>query len=163
MPEPEASTNAATPLPSVECACDADAVGARLDALAKRGKLPDYARDRRTFRVCAYGNLVDSTLHATITDDTPGSARIAFNLRRQWKVPLIVAGATVLTVWPGMWLTDSMLSTYFEWYRFQTWMWYLPVMVAPMPVWLWLEIKKSGRLADESARELIERVRVACG
>lgn len=139
---------------------DASQVRTRLDALSKRGKLPDYRSEGSSFRLSAYGNQMDMSLVGTISAAASGS-EIRFELQRQWKMIWIYAAITVLTIWPGMALTDSMLSTYFSGYHFQTWMWYVPIVVLPTPVFAWLEVKKSERLARVSAAEMIERIRAA--
>lgn len=137
---------------------DVPQVFARLDALCKRGKLPDYRRDGSRFRLSAYGNQMDKTLvgHVTARD---GGSRIGFEIERQWKMIWIYAAVTVLTIWPGMSLTDSMLSTYFTGYDFATWKWYVPIVVLPTPIFAWLEVRKSDRMARVSAAEMIERIR----
>ncbi len=147
------------PLPTVETKHAAAKVCSMLDTLSKRGKLPEYRRNENTFQILAYGNQVDSTLTGTITPLASGIGTIVrFGLKVQWKIPAIYAGLTIGSLWPGMWLTDSMLVTYFDWYRFATWMWYVPLVVLPMPLMLWLEMRKSAKLAYTSALEIIEKV-----
>lgn len=135
-------------------------VCSKLDALSKRGKLPDYKREGSQFRLSAYGNQMDMTLagHIAAVD---GGSEIHFELQRQWKLIWIYAAVTVLTLWPGMALTDSMLSTYFSGYDFATWMWYIPLVVLPTPIFAWREVRKSERMAVVSAGEMIERIRGA--
>lgn len=147
------------PLPTLSVRCDAPQVGTRLDALSKRGKLPDYRREGSGFRVKAFGNQMDMTLVGTISTTAEGS-EIRFTLEREWKLIWIYAAITVLTMWPGLALTDSMISTYFTGYDFDTWKWYVPLIVVPTPILGWFEVRKSQRMARESAAELIERMRV---
>ncbi len=147
-------------LAPVSVAHDVQQVGIKLDALSKRGKLPDYRRQGSGFRLSAYGNQMDMTLVGSVAA-APGGSEIRFALERQWKMIWIYAAITVLTLWPGMQLTDSMLSTYFSGYDFQTWMWYVPLVVLPTPLFAWLEVRKSERLAKVSAGEMIERIRTA--
>jgi hypothetical protein len=152
---PPAAPTAA--LPSLLVSHDVQQVGTKLDALSKRGKLPDFRREGSGFRLSAYGNQMDMTLLGQVTARDGGS-EIRFALERQWKLIWVYAAITVLTVWPGMALTDSMLSTYFSGYDFATWKWYVPLVVVPTPIFAWFEIRKSERMAKVSAIELIERI-----
>lgn len=147
----------AAALPSLLVSLDVQQVGTKLDGLSKRGKLPDFRREGSGFRLSAYGNQMDMTLVGQVTARDGGS-EIRFALERQWKLIWVYAAITVLTIWPGMALTDSMLSTYFSGYDFQTWMWYVPLVVVPTPIFAWFEIRKSERMAKVSAIELIERI-----
>ena len=128
--------------------------------MSKRGKLPDYRREGTRFSVNAYGNQMDMTLAGTVEGRDGGSV-IRFALERQWKLVIIYAVITIVTIWPGLALTDSMLSTYFSGYDFATWMWYVPLVVLPTPLLAWREARKSAAMARESAAELIERIRAA--
>lgn len=65
----------------------------------------------------------------------------------------------VLTVWPGVWLTDSMIRSYFTSYDYKTWMWYLPLTAPFVPWMMWSAWRRSRASALEEAVRLIERVR----
>jgi hypothetical protein len=60
----------------------------------------------------------------------------------------------VLTFFPGLYLTDSMLTTYFEWYRIETWWWYVPLGLLMIPV-LWKQYRVGSAVARVDAGELI--------
>lgn len=79
------------------------------------------------------------------------------------RMPWIYALLLIATVWPGVWVTDSMLKTYFSWYTIPTWWWYLPLSVIPLP-WMWRSfMHKSRAAADASAREVITDIAAAVG
>ncbi len=137
-----------------------DRVAGTLQGLSKRGKLPGFELTGPTaFRLKAYGEPFDYWIEADIRLMS-GSTQLDFQLRPAVKMPLVWAVVTVLTVQPGMWLTDSMLVTYFSSYGkyVQTWWWYLPLVVAPMPWMLWRMWRKSAAAARDHARELHERL-----
>lgn len=142
-----------------------DEVVARLDALARRGKLPECTLNRGNivFSVQAYGAPFDSVLEGIAR---PGiqPLRIDLRLRMLPKLPLIFALVILLTIWPGVWLTDSMLRTYFgTWYDFQTWMWYLPLTIIPLPWTLRGMVRRSRLAARLSAAEILADITPALG
>ncbi|MBI1190926.1 MAG: hypothetical protein GC200_09635 [Tepidisphaera sp.] len=139
-------------------------VVARLDGLARRGKLPECTLDRGEvlFSVHAYGAPFDSVLEG-VTRSGGQPLRIDLRLRMLPKLPVIFALIILLTIWPGVWLTDSMLRTYFSWYDFQTWMWYLPVTIIPLPWTLRGMVRRSRLAAQICAAELLADITPALG
>jgi len=147
-------------LPSVRTALGTDQVLARLDSAARRGRLPGFARctGENLFKVVAYGEPLDHDLFARAEGHGAAGFTLHFSLRMLRKLPIIFWVMTAVTVWPGVWLTDSMLRTYFDWYRFATWMWYIPLTVLPIP-WMWARwVGRSRTAAHESAVEQIASV-----
>jgi len=128
----------------------------RAETLSRRGKLPGFARTPGGFVATAFGEPFDFALHADVSN-----GRVRFGTSAKRLLPAIGLVVTALTVWPGVWLTDSLLRTYFPGYDYATWMWYLPLTIVPLP-WairgLW---RKSKAAAGASAHELIERLRAA--
>src|SRR5262245_24429089 len=133
-------------------------VVSRLDQLARRGKLPGFIdRGGGRFSVEAYGQPFDHELDAAATREGERTV-IRFQLRRLRKTPLIYWLIVLLTIWPGVWLTDSMLHAYFSGYHIATWMWYLPVTILPLP-WMWLRaVRRSHAMAQVSAGEAVKKI-----
>ncbi len=142
----------------------------RMLALAKRGKLAGYAALPRhprglpgaAFRVSAFGQPYDRELIASVAPDPAGQggSRVEFESRLLRKLPAIVIVVTLLTIQPGMWLTDSMLRLYFSWYRIETWWWYLPLVALSVPM-LWKQFKRSEAAAHQDGLKVIEDIRAA--
>lgn len=141
-----------------------EAVVARLDTLARRGKLAEFraASNGTLFELTAFGEPFDHTLDARATPHDV-TTTITYSLRMKPKMPWIFAIIVAVSVWPGVWLTDSMLRTYWSGYDFITWMWYLPLTILPVP-WMWKRMLSKSRLAAGThAKELAERIRTEIG
>lgn len=141
-------------------AMDRVGVVRRMRALSQRGKLPGFEETADGFKALAYGWVFDYDLRYRV-DEGPGGSTLTPALELKRKMPAIVIAVLLLSIWPGVWITDSMLATYFDWYPREFWktcLWYLPVTVLPMP-WVWkTAMGRSRMLAEESARELAERI-----
>jgi len=150
-------------LPELSSPFDSPKTLAKIQALSRRGKLPNFAAKPSDspsigFSISAFGHPFDHILRATIVPTTTGSS-ITFSLTMARRVPIIMAVVILLTIWPGVWLTDSMLTTYFSGYDFATWMWYIPITVAPIP-FMWRKWhQRSVAEAKQHAAESIEVVR----
>jgi hypothetical protein len=135
----------------------------KLDAAARRGKLAGFEKleGPELFEVEAYSAPFDHVLRAT-AEAAGGRTRLRFRTRMLRKVPLIFAVGTLVTIWPGLPLTHSMLVTYFSWYRLSEWTtaaWYLPLTVLPLLWWIPRAIRKSRAGAAEASREQIQKLR----
>lgn len=128
----------------------------RLTSLAKRGDLPGFApgRGEVLFSVAAHGSPFDKRVIAVCFRDG-GQTRLRFRTRLNRKSPLVMSLVTLITIWPGVWLTDSMLRTYFPGYDYATWMWYLPLSILPLPWAVRSVIRKTNRTTSESATQAI--------
>jgi hypothetical protein len=135
----------------------------RLAVAARRGRLAGF--DDRTgpalFSVAAFGDSFDYRLLATAAPANSG-CDLTFSLSIVPKAPLIFGLVAVLTVWPGGWLTESMLSTYSTWYAglpsWVTYAWYMPLTVVPLP-WMWRKMHRKSRTAAlDHAREQIKKI-----
>jgi len=151
-------------LPLVTTSLAPTEVVRRLDACARRGKLAGFEPgvNGELFSVAAFGEPIDYRLCVTARQSEPAACELHFSLRVTRKLPIIFWVIAALTVWPGVWLTESMLSTYWNWYAsLPTWItyaWYLPLAVLPLP-WLWARmLRKSRAAADLHAREQITRI-----
>lgn len=148
----------------------------RVEALARRGKMPGFRRGSGgvLFSVEAFGKAFDYRLEARGESRDGGGCLLRFALRPQRRTPILFGVILAATVWPGVWLTDSMLRTYFSWYQFSLWgeadrtmlvtcLWYLPLTVLPIPFFWRRTVKTSRAAAAESARVLAERIRADVG
>lgn len=157
MPSPSAS-----PLPSLESPLSPEAIIDRLDKLSKRGKLAGFAKGMppTLFEAAAFGNPFDYRLLALASPASPGT-KLTFSLKLPPKVPIIYAIVIALSIWPGVWLTHSMLITYFSWYKLSmlgTCAWYMPITILPLP-WMYKKQFVGSRLAAAAdAAELIQKI-----
>lgn len=147
-------------LPSVETPLTPEEVLAKLAAAGKAGRLPGFARaaDGRSFEVSVLAGIFDHDLHGELSASRPATIRFALRARR--RLPAIVIVAVVLSFWPGLPITDSMLRLYFRTYHdwgIETWWWYIPLVVMSLPP-LWSLWKKSRREARAEADKVIERI-----
>ena len=141
---------------------------ARLLALSKRGKLPGF-EDRggsgvsRSFRVLVFGHPYDRELLCEAAPTPDGGSQVTLTPRLQRRLPTIMLATIALSLWPGVWLTDTMLGMYFSWYPRQFWVtcaWYLPLTLAAIPV-LWKQYRKSEALAAEEQAQVVAKIAAA--
>ncbi len=158
-PSPAASHPALDALPEVRTAHAPEEILKRLEALARRGKLAGFhARPRDgLFEVACFGEPFDRRLVAHDSGEG-GVTTLRFTAPILWKVPAIMIVVTLLTIWPGVWLTDSMLTTYFRWYTIPTWWWYMPVTIVPLFWMVPRMIRKSEASCRESAAQQIAAI-----
>lgn len=139
----------------------------RLEKQARRGRISEFERGAHggLFSAEAFGSPFDHRVVAHAVGDAGGTL-LRFELVRLRKLPLIFAVVLLITIWPGSWMTDSLLTTYFGFYNtwvtrwpWLTYAWYLPLTVLPIP-WMWKSwTTKSRAMAEASAREVIEFAR----
>jgi hypothetical protein len=137
----------------------------RLEVMSRRGRLPGFQRMVGGFSVAAHGTPFDKTL-VMKASDVDGSEGVLFRpeMRLDRRMPAITLVIFVLTVWPGVLLTDSFLRMHFGFYEkwtadgLVTWWWYIPLTVLSL-VWAWFSaIKKSEASANSAARETLEKM-----
>lgn len=147
-------------LPVIRTSLAPGAVVDRLESAAKKGKLPGFERAAPTgsFEVSLLAEPFDRVLSGSCTAEGSDTL-IRFSARVSRRVPIIFAVVTALAIWPGVWLTDSMLKTYFTWYTIPTWWWYLPLTIIPLPFYFKKAIARSTALALESAGEQLTQIR----
>lgn len=134
---------------------------ARLSSASKMGRLPGFTRDPggKGFRVSVLAGIFDHDLRATMAPDA-GATRISFELLLRRRLPIIMVVVIVLSVWPGLPVTDSMLRLYFPAYHqwgIETWWWYMPLLVISIPP-LWMQFRRSQREARTEAGEQIAQL-----
>lgn len=151
----------------VQSGLEPGAVVDRLAERSRRGKLPGFrelaapASGARAFEADAFGNPYDRSLVGLVEPTPGGGSRLTFTLRTRWRLPIVVLVVLVLTVWPGVWLTDSLLTTYFGWYPRAFWVtaaWYLPLCALAVPVVI-RQWKASKEQSAAHAAETVEKVR----
>ena len=152
-------------LPSIETALGEGEIVERLGTLSRRGKLPGYEAGGRggLFSVAAFGTYFDRVLIGEASS-REGGTEVRFRTVLPLRLPLAIGLVLALSVWPGVWLTDSMMVTYWGWYGSRvasmpwlTYAWYLPLML-PLPWVFKRALDRSNAAADGSARELIGRM-----
>jgi hypothetical protein len=156
------------PLPEVRVPILPEEVIRRLEKRSQRGELPGFralGAQEGTMRVevSAFGSHVDRVLAAQVAA-TEGGAIVTFQGRRIWKVLWIVIIVFVLTLWPGVWLTHSMLITWFSWYRLNMWgttAWYVPLTLIAIPGLL-KALRASEQASWAHAHETIANIARTC-
>ncbi len=135
----------------------------------RRGKLPGFdAPDDTSFRVDCDAVPFEYVLVGTIepASGQETGARVQLSLVRRTLMPTIFALTIAVSIWPGVWLTDSILgvywSTYGRWSASMPWLtyaWYLPLTVLPLP-WMWRSfVHKSKAQAHASAAKLVKVIK----
>lgn len=136
----------------------------RLANASRRGRLAGYHAHERPseFHIRIFGEPFDRRLVGEVRPDASGS-RVAFHLVTLRTLPIVFIVFAIFTVWPGVWLTDSMLETYYPPSKDWWWIgwWYIPLTALPLP-WaarkMW---RKSQATAHSETAQAIERVEAA--
>lgn len=153
-------------LPTITTDLSAEAVKDELLKMSKRGKLPGYEGDCTDGLLCvaAHGTPFDSKLIVNHQD-----GQVSFELKLISMVPTIFMVLLIVTIWPGLPLTEGFLDS-FTWYSdfvaktgIKTIYWYLPMTVLPAPFMWKSSLKKSRASAHESALETIEKISKVLG
>lgn len=144
----------------IESAAEPGALLNALERAGRRGRLPGFTRTGDdSFCVDCDAVPFEYLIEGRI-EPAPAGSRIALHMRRKPVLPAVFALVLVVTIWPGVWLTDSLLATYWTaygaWTESMPWLtyaWYLPLTVLPLP-WIWLALTSKSRAgAAESARK----------
>lgn len=177
--QPSSPHPLATVLPTVRTALPVATVVERLDELARRGRMAGFHAGppkgvgsmpaNVAFHVTDFGTPFETVLLATPRSEG-GQMVLEFSTRLRPLMPLVFLVVLVLTVWPGVWLTDSMLRAYFPSYGsfldgrgWGTWMWYLPLTVPFVPLSMWTAIKRSRASGYTEAKEIVQKIRGVIG
>jgi hypothetical protein len=144
-----------TPLPPAD-------VLARLDRAARRGRLPGFhpLTESGRFVIRELGGPFEYRLecHARAHGER---TEIECHLRREWRMPLIYAAVIAFSIWPGVWLTDSLLKSYFPTRELYTYYWYLALAIIPTP-WIWRGTERRSLAAARAhAQESADALRAA--
>jgi len=150
----------------VPTALPAKSVAEKLTHAGRRGKLPGFeAAGEGGFRIDCDAVPFDYSLVGQIKPEGEGSSVTLRAVRRRL-MPWVFGVTLAATVWPGVWLTDSLMGVYWasysRWSEQMPWLtyaWYLPITALPLP-WLWRTLtRKSEAMAKESATKLVNAVR----
>lgn len=156
----------ATPIPTpssnlsfIETALPPAQVIDRLARESKRGRLAGFrSLGERSAAVTAFGGIYDYELIISPQSAGASGSRVEFELRLLRKMPAIAIALFVVSIFPGLQLTHSMLSIYFSWYTIQTWWWYLPLVLLSAPL-MWKQFRGSQAEARRDAEATIEKLR----
>jgi hypothetical protein len=158
----DALSSVRSPLSGIE-------IVSKLDAAARRGRLPGFHKGEGAalFRITDFGHPFEFILEANATPSGP-CTELRFTLRMKPLLPRIFIASMILSVWPGVWLTDSMMQTYFGWYNpnhlwWVTYAWYLPLTVPFVPLGIAQALKKSRINAQIGAIDLIGKIQALVG
>jgi hypothetical protein len=144
-----------------------------LDKAARRGKLAGFRvlgpGEGGLFTVEAWGTPFEGELIASVEGGPEardaGAAnaftRLAFRTRMLPRWPWVFGVVLVLSVWPGVVLTQSVLSMMvpgWGWLWRTTWYWYLPLSIVG-GVWGWVVAMKRSRVTmAASGREMAGKI-----
>lgn len=135
----------------------------RLGRASRLGRLPGYApRGAAAFSVEADALPFVHELVGAIEERAGEGSVVRLSMRRVGRMPLLFAAVIALTIWPGVWLTDSLMATYWSaygrWSQEMPWLtyaWYMPITVLPLP-WAWRSMSRKSRAeAAESGRKQV--------
>lgn len=157
------------PLPDLHTPLTTAEILTRLQAASRRGKLAGWQSPAAkpppqgaVFAIKDFGHPFESVLLAHASQQANGTGtRLTFTTRVQPLIPLVYLVVLIASVWPGVWLTDSLIRTYFTGYTFNTYYWYMPLTVPFVPWGMWSAWKKSTRSARTDAHALVEKIRTA--
>lgn len=144
----------------------------RLDAVARRGKLPGYhpgstAAGSPLFEITDFGAPFEARLIAAAHPSAAGTDLSFEAPRLKPLFPWIFGLILILTVWPGGWLTDSMIRSYWEWYSstpwWSTYVWYLPLTVPFCPMAMHSALRKSRTSAAAEVPAILTKIAAATG
>ncbi|MGP1345723.1 MAG: hypothetical protein ACTS3F_03535 [Phycisphaerales bacterium] len=157
-----------------------DGVVGALETASRRGKLPGFRSlppppEPGARRVCCdvFGSPYDRDLIITILPArahqegarhadpaAPTGSTLRFESRLRRKFPAAVAIVMALAIWPGVWMTDSLLVSYFSWYPRAGWVtpaWYIPLTLLAIPA-LWKQYRKSESGAAVEAASVVDKI-----
>ena len=130
----------------------------RLATASKRGRMPGFIRQAPdSFAVDLFGVPWDRALVGTVAADGAGSV-IRFARRDKRTMPYSWAAALILSVWPGVVLTDALIPASWGWIGTHVYEWYLPLTIV-CNIWTWIwAIRKVDATTRASATESIAAV-----
>lgn len=133
---------------------------ARLERLSRKGRLAGFRRiDDSTCESSVFGTLYDRVMTVSLTP-AEGGTRVVMSTRLKRTMPVVVIALMVFTLGPGVFVTHSMLETYFGWYPSALWVtcaWYLPLTLLAIPPLL-KQFRTSEAGAKEHALETAQKV-----
>lgn len=160
--EPRTSSEP-TSLPEITAPLGPAVIMQRLTTASRRGRLAGFQSEKPPglFSVEAFAAPFEHKLVATAAPTSAGTT-LTFRTHVLPKVPAIFIVAIIISIWPGVWMTHSMLVTWFSWYspkEWVTWAWYIPLTVVPLPWYLLKSWRTSRAMAHADGLAQIERIR----
>ena len=152
-------------------AMDSETLAGTLAKAGTRGRLPGFvAQSGDSFRVDCNAVPFEYRLIGQIEDRKGVGSVVRLRLVRRKLMPIIFVIVIALSIWPGVWLTDSIMGVYWSAYSgwsaampWLTYAWYLPITVLPLP-WMWRSfVRKSQSQAGESATKLLTAIQRELG
>jgi len=162
-----ATERAQSPAP-IEVPLGPSAIVETLDEAARRGKLAGFRRGEGgpLFVTEAWGTPFEGELLVDAAGAGELRTRLSFRTRMVPRFPAIFGVVLVLSVWPGVVLTKSLLGAMMPgwgWLWQTTWYWYLPLSIIG-GVWAWVVAMKRSRASiATSAREMTAKVGALLG
>ena len=159
VPRPQPGLDYA--LPTIATGASPQEIVERLTMASRRGKLAGFDPRPRCgglFAAAAHGHQFDSLI---VADHDGANGRLSFRLVMLRKMPLVFGAILALTIWPGVYCMDELVSQLGFWRPEHPWLtyyWYLPLTVLPMPWMSRSVVRRSVRSAREHARETIETI-----
>lgn len=159
----------AAPLPVLRVQASGDAIVQTLAEAARRGRMagfePGQPGSGVLFTTCAFSAPFDGLLDARATE-VDGQTELRFSPRLKKKVLWIFVAVMVLSIWPGVVLTESLLASLlpsWDWLWGTTYWWYLPLSIIGAPWAIWSAVKKSRAEMAVSAVEMVGKVQKELG
>jgi hypothetical protein len=160
----EAGARGPAGLPTVRTGLSAAEVVDRLRAAARRGRMPGLdvpgagGRGGVVFRVECPATPFEGWLVAE-REGGAGEGVLRFTTRLKPAWPVGFAVVLVLSVWPGVVLTESLIASlipgsFWKW----TWWWYVPLTVVSSPWAMWAAVKMSRAGVRAEAEATIAKI-----
>lgn len=166
-------------LPTVHTKLSPAEVAARLQTASKRGRMPGFVagqgrssqglsggqgpadpHGRLLCTLDAFGMPFDGVLELRARSAvSPGGSVLRGEAKLKPTMPWVFAVMLLLSIWPGVVLTESLVATFIpgDFWKW-TWWWYLPLTVPTSPWVMWVAVKKSRVCIKASAVESLQKV-----
>ncbi|MFT3685963.1 MAG: hypothetical protein QM783_13755 [Phycisphaerales bacterium] len=165
-----AGTAGAVPpsLPMLRVAAGEKEVLTRLDEAARRGRLAGFKHGSNgvLFTTCSFSHPFDGELEARVGNGSASSTDLRFTPRLKQKLIWVYVIVLLVSIWPGMPLTKSLLATLvpsWEWLWGTLPYWYLPLSIIGAPWGLYSAIKKSRAELAISSVEMVGKIEKELG
>lgn len=153
---PPTATTTPEPLGPLEPLAVVIDVGAMLNQLereARKGKLPGFERLKGPFSFEVEAFAVPFTGVMKAQADRAGERTVLrFETRMSRTMPLVWLVMMLVTIWPGLPLTENLIEAIGPtgWWQYTIW-WYLPLSVISLPLAIWSGLKRSRAMMHASA------------
>lgn len=166
-------------LPMVRTKLGPAEVSARLQTASKRGRMPGFAaargraaeglsggqgpadpHGRLLCTLDAFGTPFDGVLELRAERAVvAGGSVLRGEAKLKPTMPWVFAVMLLLSIWPGVVLTESLVATFIpgDFWKW-TWWWYMPLTVPTSPWAMWVAIKRSRACMAASAVESLQKV-----